>query len=720
MHCYPEDTLDRFQYHEILVLLESYCRSRTGKALALELTPVREQEKIELWLNQTFEYHAVLTEGKYFPPFAFPNISKELGMLEVQGAVLEGPQFMNIRETVDTANTVVRFLRQKREGFPALFQIVGPVAECKEIVPMIDKVLDSPGIVRSSASKTLANIRKDLASKRQQASRLFMSELRKCQKAGWLRDFNEGSYNNRRVLAVLSEYKRQLKGIIHGSSDTGRTTFIEPMSTVEINNEVFELEQDEKKEIHRILKELTGSIRHFLPEIQSFERILSELDLTQAKANFALTLNANRPSVNNQRHVHVVDAYHPLLYLQNKVDGKETVPLSLELNASQRIIVISGPNAGGKSIALKTLGLLQLMMQSGMMIPAGENTIMTVFKRFFVDIGDDQSIEMELSTYSSRLVKMKYFLEFADKDTLMFIDEFGTGSDPELGSAIAEAILEQIVDKNVYGIVTTHYANIKILGDKLDGLRNACMLFNERTLQPRYQLSVGQPGSSYTFEVAKQIGLPKAILGSARKKLDKNKVKLDQLLVKLQKEQNELKRKKGDVQRELDVAEEKAEMYAALHQQLSTREEREKEMRDKTNQLLELGRRFKGLVELYDQKGDKKAVVKKLMIQLNSEKAKKDEARRLKREAKIKADADAKAQEKAKRTAANRKKQAELKKQKIEVGSVVRLKSGKEKGTVEELNGDKATVVFGIMKTIASVKDLNLVQARTSRKKKSS
>jgi DNA mismatch repair protein MutS2 len=708
MHCYPKDTLDRFQFSEILALLESNCRSRTGKALALQLAPVSNRDLIALWLDQTFEYFTVLDEDKYFPPFAFPNIRKEVETLHVNGAVLEGAQFMNIRETVETANTVVRFLRQKREAFPALFSIVGDVEECKALIPMIDQILDPPGIVRSSASKALAAIRKSLVSQRQQASRLFMSEMKKCQKAGMLRDFNEGSYNNRRVLAVLAEYKRQVKGIIHGSSDTGRTTFIEPMSTVEINNELIELEQEEKKEIHRILKELTVAVRAFLPEIEAFEQILSELDLTQAKARLAITMNCARPRVSNKRYVEVHNAYHPLLLLQNKAENKTTIPLSLQLDEKNRIIVISGPNAGGKSIALKTLGLLQIMMQSGMMLPVGENTIMSVFERFFVDIGDDQSIEMELSTYSSRLVKMKHFLKFADKDTLLFIDEFGTGSDPELGGAIAEAILEGILEQQVFGIVTTHYSNIKILADKREGLTNACMLFNEQTLLPLYQLNIGQPGSSYTFEVAKKIGLPKSLLHKARQKLDVKKVKLDTLLVKLQKEQNEVQRQKETLQRELDITEEKAEMYAALRAQLEARETDDKASREKGTALLELGRRMKSLIELYDQKGDKKAVVKKLMIQLTSEKAKKDEARKAKKQAILKAETDEKAKEKARKATKRKAVDKALREEKIEVGTIVHLKDGKHKGEVESIDGQKVTVVFGMMKTIASKKDLRV------------
>lgn len=712
MHCYPKDTLDRFQFSEILSLLESYCRSRTGKDLALQLEPVSNRDLIALWLDQTFEYFSILEEEKYFPPFGFPNIRKEVDMLRVNGAVLEAPQFMNIRATVETANNVVRFLRQKREGYPALFSIVGEVEECKELLPIIDQVLDAPGIVKSSASKALANIRKALVSKRQQAGRLFMTELKKCQKAGMLRDFNEGSYNSRRVLAVLAEYKRQVKGIIHGSSDTGRTTFIEPMSTVEINNELIELEQEERKEIHRILKELTATVRTFLPEIESFEGILSELDLTQAKAQLAIKMNCARPRVSNERYIEVHNGYHPLLLLQNQADNKATIPMSLQLDEKNRIIVISGPNAGGKSITLKTLGLLQIMMQSGMMIPVGENTIMSVFERLFVDIGDDQSIEMELSTYSSRLVKMKHFLQFADKDTLMFIDEFGTGSDPELGGAIAEAILEGIIDQHVFGIVTTHYSNIKILADKREGLTNACMLFDERSLQPLYQLSIGQPGSSYTFEVAKKIGLPKSLLHQARQKLDVKKVKLDTLLVKLQKEQNAMQRQKEELQRELDITEEKAKMYSALRAQLAAREADDKVGRDKTNTLLELGRRMKALIELYDQKSDKKAVVKKLMIQLTSEKAKKDEARKKKIQAQLKAESDEKAKQKARKASKRKKEQQVLREQKIEVGTIVHLKNGKQKGEVESIDGEKITVVFGMMKTIASKKDLRVAELK--------
>ena len=575
--------------------------------MAADLVPIKHRTTIELLLNQSHEYLSILLEGRYFPDTAYPNVTPYLQTLPTKGSTLDAKEIMDLRVMVDVANTVIRFLKEHYEEYPALHEIRGALVPVKEIVEHIDKVLDPPGIVRSNASKALATIRKELQSTRQQANRVFMAEVRKFQKLGWLRDFNEGSYNSRRVLASMSEYKRQIKGIIHGASDTGRTTFIEPMSCVQLNNEVLELEQEEKKEIFRILKALTEDLRQHLDTIVVFEEVLANVDFTRAKALLARRINAIRPALSMHKKVELVKAYHPLLLLQNEAEEKPTIPLSLSLDHNQRIIVISGPNAGGKSIALKTMGLLQIMLQSGLLIPAHENSIMCLFDSMLVDIGDDQSIEMELSTYSSRLIKMKYFLEFANKRTLFFIDEFGTGSDPELGGAVAEAILERVAASGAYGIVTTHYSNIKLLADRLPQLENASMLFDERSLKPLYQLQVGQPGSSYTFEVAKKIGLRKDLLADARTKVDANKIKMDKLLVNLQKEQNRLARTKKELQRELDVTQEKAEMYTALREQLTMRKKEDDAKREKATELMEWGRRFKALIQLYEDKGDKKS-----------------------------------------------------------------------------------------------------------------
>ncbi|MGD1844415.1 MAG: hypothetical protein ACFB10_03365 [Salibacteraceae bacterium] len=711
MKWYPEDTMSRFQFQEILLLLEERCRSRKGKELAIDLRPVSDRRAITTALYQTHELLRVHEEGRYFPAFDAPDSQSERELLAVNGAALEAAQFGNLLNIISTANGVVRFLKSKHEEFPNLGKLVQYMTVCKEVAPLINKVIDGT-TVKSSASRELARIRKNLSSKRQHASRLFQAEMRKFQRSGWLREFGESSWNQRRVLAVLSEYKRQVNGILHGSSDTGRTAFIEPGSTVEINNQLIELEQEEKQEIHRILKELTAQMAVFQPEFNAAAELLGELDLIRAKMRLAQALDAKLPSLSKDRSMDVLEARHPLLYLQNEAEGKKTVPLTLHLNQNNRVLIISGPNAGGKSIALKTLGLLQLMVQSGMLLPAHENTVMGIFDRIFVDIGDDQSIEMELSTYSSRLVKMKYFLEFADASTFFFIDEFGTGSDPELGSAIAESILEQLTDSKAYGIITTHYSNIKLLADATPGLVNACMLFDEESLRPLYELIVGQPGSSYTFEVASKIGLNKKLLKAARQKLDGRKVKLDAMLVRLQKDQQRLAEREKELLRELDVTEEKAEMYSNLQQELRAQLASEKADRDQINKMMELGRRYKALLDYYDQTGDRKQLIKKLMIAASQEKQKRDSARKQAKNEALQKEQSKKAREKANRKVEARRKKAELAREKIEVGSMVRLKTGKEKGEVASIEGNKATVLFGFFKTIAAVKDLRLVEKK--------
>lgn len=712
MHCYPKDTATRFQLDELLVLLAEHCMSSVAKNNALALAPIADADGVHLLLEQTWEFFRVMEEGMSFPTVRFPDVRNAVASLELQNAILEGEDMMAIRETVEVSNQLIRYLQKNKEELPALFQLTEGVDICKEVVEKINKVLEPPGIVKSNASRKLADIRKTLSSTRQQANRLFQTEMRKRQRSGWLRDFNESVWNDRRVLAVKAEYKRQIKGIYHGSSDSGQTSFIEPEVTVGINNEVAELEQDERREVLRILRELTAVVSGYLYEIKVAAALLAEADLTRAKALLSRDLEATKPRISKRNKTQLMQARHPLLFLQNKEDDKETVPLDLEMHEGQKIIIISGPNAGGKSIALKTLGLLQMMLQCGMMLPVGEASEMRLFKAILVDIGDDQSIEMELSTYSSRLVKMKYFLGYAGEDTFFFIDEFGTGSDPDLGGAVAEAILEQIAATGAYGVITTHYTNIKLLAERTPGMVNACMLFDEESLRPLYQLVTGQPGSSYTFEVATRIGLDEELLDAARGKVDLNRVQLESMLVKLQEEQQSLEKSRKNLAKELESTEAKGELYDELLGTVKSREAEEKQRRSEVNTMMDLGQKMKALMDLYDQKGDKKAVTKKLMILLAQEKARRNAKRKAERVKNQKEKASKKAKTQNTKRQADKKRKAELARQKVEVGSKVRLKGGREKGVVESIEGQNATIVFGIMKTFAKVKDLQVVEKK--------
>jgi DNA mismatch repair protein MutS2 len=419
--------------------------------------------------------------------------------------------------------------------------------------------------------------------------------------------------------------------------------------------------------------------------------LLTQLDFIRAKALFAIEINGHHPIIENEPCIEVYNAVHPILFLQNKEANKKTIPMSLHLHKTQRIIIISGPNAGGKSITLKTIGLMQLMLQSALLISCESHSKLSFFNHLLVDIGDSQSIENELSTYSSRLIAMKKFLQIANRRTLFLIDEFGTGTDPELGGAIAEVILEELNKKQAYGIITTHYTNIKLLADNLKGVSNASMLFNPETLEPKYELLVGQPGSSYTFEVAEKIGLPTNIIQRASDKISSDKVKLNRLLADVQREKNRLEEEAEALKQQQEQSIKAKEKYDALYQKLMKRFEKSKEEQEELNKVNELGRKFQVLAEEWQQNKDKKVVIQKFVNKLTEEKRKKQEQLALERREKTKDKAIAKA------------------KLRIRVGGKVRILKSHQTGIVQEIIEDKARVTFGMMKSVIGLENLEPV-----------
>ena len=526
--------------------------------------------------------------------------------------------------------------------------------------------------MKNSASELLGNIRSELISKRREADRRFRSYIADLKKKGWLRENEENFYNNRRVLAVPSEFKRDIRGLIHGKSESGKTTFIEPEILVGLNNEIAELTQDEKNEVHRLLRELTNQLRMHSTLINAYHNLLSNLDFIRAKAMFAMDINGVLPQINKQSIVKLFDAEHPLLHLHNKALQKKVVPLNILLDQEKRILIISGPNAGGKSITLKTVGLLQLMLQSGLMVSANEKSQMCFFNHFLADIGDSQSIEYALSTYSSRLLSMKMFLETANNRSLILIDEFGTGTDPELGGAIAEVVLEELNKRKAFGIFTTHYTNIKLLADQLNGVINGSMLFDPVSLQPKYQLLAGQPGSSYTFEVAEKIGLPANVIERAKKKVQKEKLNLNNMLASLHQQKNKIEEELTELKAKQVKTDEAGGRFSQLSEKLAEKMERDKEKRDELIKLAELGRKFNSLSREWEKTKDRKEIIKKFIGAMTAEKKKK-------------------AAENTPQKLATRK-QALIEKlrKEIDVGSRVRMLKGKQIGVVE----DKALGVF--------------------------
>ncbi len=691
MRIYDNNTYQLFEFDKIKKFIEAHCRNASSKRIAKNLEPIEDRELCKIQLQQLHEYVSLYRNKGYFPDILFQDFEPECNLLSVAGTILTEKQFVNIKNVSLIVNDVYRFINEREVQFPFMKLLLQDVYVTQDIVKAIEKIIDETAQVRSSASRTLADIRHELSSKRREAERKFRQFINDLNKLGWLRENEENFYNGRRVLAVMAEHKRDVKGIVHGSSDTGKTSFIEPNVTVELNNDISELEGEERREIYKLLRELTQNLRPFAELIKNYHVLLTQLDFIRAKALFAIEINGHHPIIENEPCIEVYNAVHPILFLQNKEANKKTIPMSLHLHKTQRIIIISGPNAGGKSITLKTIGLMQLMLQSALLISCESHSKLSFFNHLLVDIGDSQSIENELSTYSSRLIAMKKFLQIANRRTLFLIDEFGTGTDPELGGAIAEVILEELNKKQAYGIITTHYTNIKLLADNLKGVSNASMLFNPETLEPKYELLVGQPGSSYTFEVAEKIGLPTNIIQRASDKISSDKVKLNRLLADVQREKNRLEEEAEALKQQQEQSIKAKEKYDALYQKLMKRFEKSKEEQEELNKVNELGRKFQVLAEEWQQNKDKKVVIQKFVNKLTEEKRKKQEQLALERREKTKDKAIAKA------------------KLRIRVGGKVRILKSHQTGIVQEIIEDKARVTFGMMKSVIGLENLEPV-----------
>ncbi|MFN8142892.1 MAG: hypothetical protein U0073_00595 [Bacteroidia bacterium] len=693
MKLYGEDTLELFEFNRIRERVEFHCRSASGKRKALELAPIKHRDTLTIVLKQVDEYKQTLNQQGYFPDLSFEDFEEEAHLLMIAGSMLLEVQFSRIRSASVTVNAIIKFLEDRKNSYPNLLLLTGQVYITQEIIQAIDTIIDAHAQVKSNASPLLQEIRTQLSSKRREADKRFRTFIQDLKKKGWLRDNEENFYNNRRVLAMPSEYKREVKGIVHGKSESGKTTFVEPEALVELNNEIAELEQDERYEVIRLLRELTDTLRPFSILIRAYHEMLTVFDVVRAKALLALELKANLPQLNKNSVVKLYNAYHPLLYLQNKMQHKEVIPLTLELSQESRIVIISGPNAGGKSITLKTVGLLQLMLQSGMLVPAEEKSEMCFFNHLLADIGDSQSIEYALSTYSSRLIRMNEFLRVANNRTLILIDEFGTGTDPELGGAIAEVVLEELNKRKAYGVFTTHYTNIKLLADHLEGVRNASMLFDPETLQPRYQLISGQPGSSYTFEVAERIGLPKHVLERAKKKVQQDKIKLNQMLSTLHSQKVKLEQQLSSLKNKEDRTSNAAAKFEQLSQKLETRMELENSKREETRKVNELGRRMLSLTEEWEKTKDKKAIIKKFVGLMTAEKKKKE------------------ANNTPEKVEKRRQALIEKLKKEIQIGSQVRMLKGKQVGTVEDIKKNTVIVNFGNMLAKVAIENLELADS---------
>jgi DNA mismatch repair protein MutS2 len=568
MKLFPTSAIQQLEFDKIQILLAGHCRTEFARHKAETLRIHTRKEFIEPQLSQTHEYKLLFLNHLPFPDDVILNLFKDLKLLSIEGSVLNGNQFLSIKKLTASIQQIFRwFDNDRRIAFPSLSLVISETYYEKTITEMIDEILDDEGNVKDSASEELSEIRTHLYKKRGELRRLFSRIISRMNKQGYLAEIEESFINGRRVLAVFAEQKRMIKGILHGESDSRRTAFIEPEETTGLNNEIFSLENEERHEVYKILRQLTSGLRAYHSLLNIYHEILGEYDFIRAKAKLAMEYNGNLPALHDKAFLKLVNACHPLLFIYNEQQQKPTVPVSLGLGDRNRILVISGPNAGGKTVTLKTAGLLQMMLQSGLLVSCSPDSEFGIFKQLMIHIGDTQSLEFELSTYSSHLMNMKYFMENANGKTLFFIDELGSGSDPNLGGAFAEVIMEELAKKHSLGIVTTHYLNLKVMANKVEGIMNGAMAFDEKNLKPLYKLIVGKPGSSYTFSIAERIGLQQSLINKARQLVDENHFSLDKLL----------NRTEQDLQ---DVHEERRK----LEKLIKENEKLKKEMEQVTNQ----------------------------------------------------------------------------------------------------------------------------------------
>ena len=695
MKFFPESTLVQLEYEKVKVLLSNHCKTEFGKAKSAALRIHTKKEFIDTELRQTNEYKLITQSGQVFPNDFVANIAKELKLLSIQGAVLSGEQFLLIKRLTQNTNNIFRwFDSERRQAYGALAKVINGTYYEKAIPQLIDEVLDETGNVKDNASEELYKIRMSLYKRRNELRRLFDKIVSKLNKQGYLTDIEESFMNGRRVLAVFAEQKRQIKGVLHGESDSRRTTFIEPEETTELNNEIFSLEHEESREVYKILRILTKNIGVYAAVLKTYFDIAGEYDFIQAKAKLAIEMGGNFPQIFDKAHIQLIDAYHPLLFLYNKVNNKPTIPVTLTLNEKQRILVISGPNAGGKTVTLKTVGLLQLMVQSGLLVPVHPNSEMGIFKQIMIHIGDTQSLEFELSTYSSHLKNMKHFMENANGKTLFFIDELGSGSDPNLGGAFAEVIMEELAFKHSFGIVTTHYLNLKVMANKVPGIINGAMQFDEKNLLPMYKLIVGKPGSSYTFSIAERIGLDKKLITKAKALVDEDHFTLDKLLNRTEQDLQRIDKDKSELQQLLKENERlKKEMQQVLNKEKHLQEveklmHQNKISEDKFSYLKDMERRLKAMVIEWRKAEDKDKVVRMIHALLFNQKEKIVAEKQQKKlnEKFIEIGGD------------------------IRIGAKVKMKQNRQIGIVKEIKGKKAILQVGVMPITVDLQDLVVVK----------
>ena len=721
---YPNTFESKIGFDEIRSHLRERCLSTLGKEMVDKIAFSTESDAINRWLREVCEFRKLQEENDDFPMQYFFDVREAVARLRLEGTHLETNELFDLRRSLDTICNMVNYLNRsegdedkKTYPYPTLHQLTENVMTFPQLVQRIDQILDKFGKIKDNASAELQNIRRELARTEGGISRTLYGILRAAQSEGLVeKDVTPAIRDGRLVIPVTQGLKRKIKGIVHDESASGKTVFIEPAEVVEANNRIRELESEERREIIRILTEFSKQVRPHVGAILHSYVFMATIDLIHAKAEWARLTKACEPLVEQNPHMDWIQAVHPLLQLSLEKQGKKVVPLDIRLTGAQRILIISGPNAGGKSVCLKTAGLLQYMLQCGISIPVGERSATGVFEHILIDIGDEQSIENDLSTYSSHLLNMKHMMKRADDRSLLLIDEFGTGTEPQIGGAIAESVLKQFCRRKAYGIITTHYQNLKHFADSNEGVVNGAMLYDRHQMKALFQLSIGNPGSSFAIEIARKIGLPEEVIKDAsdivgsdyiqsdkylqdivrdkrywegkRQTIHQREKQMEQTIARYENEVKELAQSRKDVIRK--AKEQAEELLRESNKKIehAIREIRESQAeKEETKRIREELNAFKDELKDVDATANDEMIARKIK-QIQERKERREKRKKEKNEKRMQHEAEAAATANTAKT-----------KTEIAEGDTVRIKGLTTVGTVETVNGKMATVIFGDMRT---------------------
>lgn len=718
---YPSNFEQKTGFDKVRLLVSDKCLSPLGKERVAAMSFSTDYAFISNELDLVDEFVKIQQGETDFPANYFFDVRYSLKRIRPEGTWMDEKELFDLKRSLQTIHDIIRFFQPGEDEeikYPALTALAGDILVFPQLVGRIDTILDKFGKVKDSASPELQTIRREMTITMSNISRNLQSILRAAQSEGVVeKDVTPTMRDGRLMIPVAPAFKRKIKGIVHDESASGKTVFIEPESVVEANNRIRELEGEEKREIIRILTDFTNFVRPLVPDILQSYEFLADIDFIRAKALFAIEIQGIRPVVEDKQQLDWARAIHPLLYLSLKKQHKEVVPLDIELTTEKRLLIISGPNAGGKSVCLKTVGLLQYMLQCGLLVPMHESSRTGLFEHLFIDIGDEQSIENDLSTYSSHLTHMKYFVRNCNERTILLIDEFGSGTEPQIGGAIAEALLNRFNQHKSFGVITTHYQNLKHFAEDTPGIVNGAMLYDRHLMQPLFKLAIGNPGSSFAIEIARKIGLPEDVIAEASEKVGMDYINMDKYLQDIVRDKRYWESKRQNIrQREKKLEDIIARYEKDLSEVNSQRKEIVREAKAEASRIL----------------SDANARIENTIREIKEAQAEKERTKQARQELQSFKDSVSDAQEeddKLARKMAKLKERAERKKQKqkvsaqpvfnrdvIEVGDAVRLKGQTSVGTIIELQEKQATVAFGMIKSTVKLDRLEKVSKNQIKK----